>query len=135
MRKQRRRLTAIATIPAAVLGLTIATPPAWAGRQAPASSAADPVRLTCSASMTNSHPADYTSTGVRVRTAARARISTAAHYRTTTHWKYRTADSHGRRTVWYYISSATPGYKVVVDVYVAKAGKKGSCSTSFIPHR
>ncbi len=91
--------------------------------------------LTCSASMTNSHPADYTSTGVNVRTAAYADIETVAHYRTVTHPKYRTANGAGRQTVWYYISGATPGYRVVVDVYVSRDGSKGSCSTSFTPHR
>jgi hypothetical protein len=92
-------------------------------------------RLTCGASMTNSHPADYTSTGIKVRTAAYADIETVAHYKTVTHRKYRTANGAGQETVWYYISGATPGYRVVVDVYVSRHGSSGSCSTSFTPHR
>ncbi len=92
-------------------------------------------RLACNASMTDSHPADYTDTGVKVRTAAGADIETAAHYRTTTHRKYATASSAGTKTIRYYISGATPGYKVVVDVYVSRDGRTGSCATSFTPHR
>jgi hypothetical protein len=109
-----------------------------AGFSVPASaspSAAQAARLTCRASMTNSHPADYTSTGVKVRTAAYADIETVAHYKTVTHPKYRTANRAGQETVWYYISGATPGYRVVVDVYVSRHGSRGTCSTSFTPHR
>jgi hypothetical protein len=100
---------------------------------APASAAASTV-LRCSASMTKSHPADYTSTGVRIRTAAHAHIKTVAHYKTTSHPKYATANSQGHRTVWYYISGATPGYQVTVDVYVSRGSRSGSCQTSFVPH-
>jgi hypothetical protein len=91
--------------------------------------------LRCHASMTNSHPADYTSTGVKVRTVPYAGIKTVAHYRTVNHPKHGTANSRGRRTIWYYISGATPGYRVVVDVYVWRHRRKGSCSTSFTPHQ
>ncbi len=84
--------------------------------------------------MTNSHPADYTSTGVKVRTASYAHIKTVAHYRTVNHPKRGTANKHGRRTIWYYISGATPGYTVVVSVSVWRHGRTGSCSTSFTPH-
>jgi hypothetical protein len=67
--------------------------------------------------------------------AAYADIEAVARYRTVTHRKYRTANSAGKYTVWYYISGATPGYRVVVDVYVSRDGRKGSCSTAFTPHR
>jgi hypothetical protein len=127
----KRMLTATA-VAASLLTPVLSLPALASPARPPVVSAA---RLTCSASMTNSHPADYTSTGVKVGTAASADIETVAHYRTTTHRKYATASSSGRRTVWYYISGATPGYRVVVDVYVSRAGRKGSCSTSFIPHR
>ena len=40
----------------------------------------------------------------------------------------------GKATVPYYISGATPGYRVVVRVYVSKGSRKGTCSTSFLPH-
>ena len=32
----------------------------------------------------------------------------------------------------YYISGATPGYKVVVSVHVVHDGRSGNCSTWFI---
>jgi hypothetical protein len=38
-------------------------------------------------------------------------------------------------SVGYYISGATPGYRVKVTVNVSKSGRSGSCSTSFTPHR
>jgi hypothetical protein len=132
----KRVLTATAVaataVTASLLTPALSLPALASPARPPALSAAG---LTCSASMTNSHPADYTSTGVKVGTAASADIETVAHYRTTTHRKYATASSSGRRTVWYYISGATPGYRVVVDVYVSRDGRKASCSTSFIPHR
>ena len=91
--------------------------------------------LACHASMSNSRPADYTTTDVRVRTVARAGVTTVAHYRTVNRKYHRTASASGHATVPYYISGATAGFKVVVDVYVHKAGRSGKCSTSFVPHR
>ncbi len=124
------RAAAVAAAPALALLLTVAAsaPPASAG------TASAVATLRCGASMTNRHPADYTDTGVKVHTAAYAHIKTVAHYKTVNHAKYAKANGHGRRTVWYYISGATPGYQVVVDVYVSKGGRHNSCSTSFTPH-
>ena len=128
--------TAVAATPvAAFLVMAALSVPASASSAQPASAVAQAARLTCSASMTNSHPADYTSTGVKISTTAFARIETVAHYKTVTHPKYATDNGTGKQTVWYYISGATPGYRVVVDVYVSRNGRKGSCSTSFTPHR
>jgi hypothetical protein len=101
---------------------------------APPASAAPSKALACHASMSNSHPADYTTTDVRVKTVSHAYVTTVAHYRTVNRKYHRTANAAGRATVPYYISGATPGYKVKVDVYVSKSGRKGSCSTSFTPH-
>jgi hypothetical protein len=128
---------AMAVTPAAALLLAVAAPslPAYASSAAAAQGVTQASRLRCGASMTNSHPRDYTSTGVKVRTAPFAHIKTVAHYRTVSHPKYRTANAQGRRTVWYYISGATPGYRVVVNVYVSRGRRTGSCSTSFTPHR
>jgi hypothetical protein len=118
----------VATVTALALSGALSMP-------ASASPAVAPVgRVSCSASMTNGQPADYTSTGVQVRTVAAADIETVAHYKTVTHPKYGTAGSSGRGTIWYYISGATPGYRVVVDVYVSRDGRRGSCSTFFTPH-
>jgi len=85
--------------------------------------------------MSNAHPADYTTVDVQVRTAGRAKVVTVAHYKTTSHRKRRTASAAGRAKIPYYISGATPGYKVKVTVKVSKSGRSGSCSTSFTPHR
>jgi hypothetical protein len=85
--------------------------------------------------MSNTRPADYTTVYVRVRTAGLAKVVTVAHYKTTSHRKSRQANSAGRARVPYYISGATPGYPVHVSVRVSRNGRKGSCSTSFTPHR
>jgi hypothetical protein len=81
------------------------------------------------------HPADYTTTDVRVRTAASAEVFTVAHYKTVNRAYFRVADSGGRATVAYYVSGATPGYKVVVDVTVVRGHQANNCSTSFTPKR
>lgn len=126
MRKLMPVLTT-ALVPAIALALTIVSPSASAA-------GVSAVALRCHASMTNAHPADFTSTGVKVRTVAFARIKTVAHYRTTNHPKRATANAEGRRTIWYYVSGATPGYRVVVNVYVARHHRTGSCQTAFTPH-
>jgi hypothetical protein len=89
----------------------------------------------CAASVSNSHPADYTNTDVKVRTAAGAEVFAVAHYKTVNRAYYRVANSAGRATVDYYVSGATPGYKVVVDVTVVRGHQANSCSTSFTPKR
>ena len=43
------------------------------------------------------------------------------------------ANVHGKATVPYRISSATPGFTVVVSVVVTSGGKNASCSTKFVP--
>jgi hypothetical protein len=90
--------------------------------------------LPCSASMSNSHPADYTTTKVRVHTAAFGKVTTVAHYRTTNTKHKGTAGRKGNLSISYYISGATPGYKVTVSVTVVKGSQHGSCSTWFRPH-
>jgi hypothetical protein len=102
---------------------------------APASATpANSKRLPCHASMSNAHPADYTTTKVLVRTGDNARVVTVAHYKTTNHKKVRHANGRGRATVPYYISGATPGYRVRVTVKVTRGDRSGNCSTSFTPH-
>jgi hypothetical protein len=112
----------------AVTAVTVVTAPA--ATAAPASAP-----LPCQASMSNSHPRDYTTTDVRVHTAGYASVTTVAHYKTTNHKKTGTAGVRGNATIGYYISGATPGYRVVVSVHVAHDGRSGNCSTSFIPQR
>ena len=90
--------------------------------------------LACSASMSNSHPADYTTVKVRVHTADFAAVKTVAHYRTTNTTHHGTAGRKGNVSIPYYISGATPRYTVKVSVTVKKGSRTGSCSTSFTPH-
>jgi hypothetical protein len=123
----------VAAVPALMLACVLTPVAASATPAAHKIAVAPDARLSCHASMTNSRPRDYTSTGVRVRSVRYAYITTVAHYRTVKHAKHHTANVHGRRTIWYYISGASPGYRVVVDVYVSRHGHKGSCSTSFVP--
>ena len=119
----------LAALPAAALAITlIGVAPASA-------SPARPRPLPCHASMSKTHPADYTTVYVRVRTASRARVVTVAHYKTTNHKKSRKANTSGQASVPYYISGATPGFKVKVSVRVSRNGRTGSCSTAFTPHR
>jgi hypothetical protein len=126
-----RRGTLVA-VPLAVAALLTAGGAATASAAvaAPASAA-----LPCQASMSNDHPADYTTTDVRVHTAGFAGVTTVAHYKTTSHKKTGTAGSRGNASIGYYISGATPGYRVVVSVHVAHDGRSGNCSTWFTPHR
>jgi hypothetical protein len=91
--------------------------------------------LPCHASMSDSTPKDYTNVYVRVTTSSYAGVHTVAHYKTTNTGHTVRAGSTGHATVRYYISSATPGYRVRVDVTVSKNGHHGYCSTSFVPHR
>ena len=102
---------------------------------APAAPASAATPLKCRAVMSNSHPKDYTSTGVLVSTVSKARMTTVAHYKTVNRTHRGTASIHGWIDMLYYISGAAPGYKVKVSVYVAKGSRTGSCSTSFTPHR
>ncbi len=112
-----------------------ATTPLILATAVPAGAASTAKPLPCHASMSNSRPADFTTTDVRVKTAAHAGVTTVAHYRTVNRKHHRTANSAGKATVPYHISGATPGFRVVVKVYVSKGSRKGSCSTSFLPHR
>ncbi len=100
-----------------------------------ASASSRAAALPCSASMSNSHPKDYTTTDVRVHTAAYAHVTTVAHYRTTSTKHRAAAGPRGNATIAYRISDATPGYKVKVSVTVTKGSRTGRCSTSFTPHR
>jgi hypothetical protein len=105
------------------------------GASGPALAAPAKEHLRCHASMSNAQPDDYTTTDVLVRTNHHAHVKTVAHYKTKNTTHYRKASKHGKATVPYYISGATPGYTVSVTVSVTKNGLTGSCSTSFTPQR
>jgi hypothetical protein len=68
-----------------------------------------------------------------VATARYARVTTTAHYRTVATIRAVTASVTGRATVPYYISGATPGFRVVVDVTVKLGDHTGYCAAAFIP--
>lgn len=109
----------------------IATSPVYVS--APAGAATP---LKCRASMSDSNPKQYTNVFVQVRTGKpNANVKTVAHYKTTDTVKKRRSNSKARANVKYYISGATPGYRVKVDVTVTKNGKKRTCSTAFTPHK
>jgi hypothetical protein len=91
--------------------------------------------LSCTASMSNAYPADYTTTVVRVRTAASVEVFMVAFYKTVSRAYFVTASTAGRANVRYYISGATPGRKVPVVVTVVRGHVAASCSTSFTPTR
>jgi hypothetical protein len=126
MNVRRAHLSAVA-VPA--LGLALAL----AATQAAGATVARPKPLPCHASVSNSRPKDFTTVDVFVKTADHAKVRTVAHYRTTNHPKTRKAGAHGRATVPYLISDATPGFKVKVTVTVSRGKRSGSCATSFTP--
>lgn len=127
MGNQVMRLIAAVSAPGAALALLLAAP----GESASAATAA---ALPCHASMSNSHPADYTTIRVRVRTVAFAGVRTVAHYKTVNRKHFGTANARGHARIPYYISGATPGRRVKVSVTVRSGSRKGHCSTSFTPH-
>jgi hypothetical protein len=120
------------TLAAAATGAVLAVSPATASTASVVPAAA---ALRCHASMSNSHPADYTTIYVNVGTVRYAGITTVAHYRTVNRKHTGKANSKGTARIYYYISGATPGYQVKVSVTVTSGRDRGSCSTSFTPHR
>jgi hypothetical protein len=102
---------------------------------APVASASSQAALRCHAWMSNNRPKDYTTTDVNVSTVRSAKVRTIAHYKTTDTTHRATANSRGRATVPYYISGATPGFRVRVSVRVKSGGRTAYCHASFIPHR
>jgi hypothetical protein len=85
--------------------------------------------------MSDATPKQYSATNVLVSTVARAGVTTTAKYKTTSTEKRATANGQGKATVRYRISSATPGFTVIVSVVVSSGGKKASCSTKFVPEK
>jgi hypothetical protein len=123
----KRPMIALTAVPAAaVISLAIAGP-------ALAGSATTPA-LKCMTWMSNSHPAENTTTDVEVHTARSADVFTRAHYTTGIRVKYQTATSkRGRATIPYDVRDTAPGYKVVVYVTVVSGHQANGCSTSFTP--
>jgi hypothetical protein len=124
--------TLAALITPAVAGAMFLASPANA---AVAAKAAPAAALRCHASMSNSRPKDYTSTYVNVGTVRYAGVTTVAHYKTVNRKHTGMANAEGNARIRYRISGATPGYRVNVSVIVTWGSSRGTCSTSFIPHR
>jgi hypothetical protein len=116
----------LAALAATAAGVALAAAPAAA---APATA------LRCHASMSDSRPEDYTTVYVNVGTVRYADVTTVAHYRTVSREHAGRANARGNARIGYYISGATAGYRVSVSVTVRSGGSRGSCSTSFTPHR
>ncbi len=122
----------LAALAAPAAGAMFAVSPATAASIAPAAPSA---ALGCHASMSNSRPKDYTTIYVNVGTARYAAVTTVAHYKTVNREHTGKANAQGNAKIGYYISGATPGYRVNVSVTVTSGRSRGTCSTYFIPHR
>lgn len=94
-----------------------------------------PAALTCGAHMSDSTPAQYSYDRVIVKTGQPgASVHTVAHYKTTTTAHSGRSGSNAIASISYYISGASPGFRVSVSVTVSKNGHSRSCGTSFTPH-
>jgi hypothetical protein len=113
----------------AAAGAIFMAPTATAAVAAPAA------MLSCHASMSNSKPKEHTTTYVNVSTVKYAGVTTVAHFKTSNRTHTGKADAKGNATIGYAVSSATPGYRVNVNVTVTSGKSHGSCSTSFIPQK
>jgi hypothetical protein len=85
--------------------------------------------------MSNNRPEDYTTIYVNVGTVRYASVTSVAHYKTLNRKHTGKANAEGNAKIDYYISGATPGYRVTVSVTVTAGGSRGTCSTWFTPHR
>ncbi len=131
MKRHLRRTLAALAAPAAA-GAMFMTSPAIA---AVAAMAAPASALRCHATMSNSRPKDYTTIYVNVGTVRYAGVTTIAHYKTVNRKHAGKANAGGNAKIGYYISGATPGYRVNVTVTVTSGSSRGTCATWFIPHR
>jgi hypothetical protein len=129
---KRSTAAALAALAVPAAGAVLAASPATAAGSAPAAPAA---ALRCHASMSNSRPEDYTTIYVNAGTVRYAGIATVAHYKTVNREHSGKANAEGSARIGYYISGATPGYQVNVSVTVTSGRSRGTCSTSFTPHR
>lgn len=120
--------TLVALVAPAAGALFLASPATAAGATTAAA-------VRCHASMSSSRPRDYTTIYVNVGTVRYAGVTTVAHYKTVNRKHTGKANAGGNAKIGYYISGATPGYRVNVSVTVTSGYSRGTCSTYFIPHR
>ena len=118
-----------AALALAACGTNAMTPAHTAARTVSASP------LSCQASVSNANPSDFTKTAVHVRTDASAKVFTVAYYRTVNRAYFARADFDGRAQISYYVSGATPGYRVKVIVTVVRGHNASTCRTSFTPRK
>ncbi|MBT0994437.1 hypothetical protein KIN34_09075 [Cellulomonas sp. DKR-3] len=124
---------------AVLAGLLVAAPLALVGPAAtaathPTATAHPAATKSCAASVSTTSPRQYTYVGVNVsRLSSGAKVKTVAHYKTTNTTKTATASSSGKAALSYYISGATVGYRVYVDVTATKGSTRWTCRTSFTP--
>jgi hypothetical protein len=86
----------------------------------------------CSASMARSSPSQYTDDTVNITSdVPNAPVLVTKHYRTTTSANSGETNAAGADSITFYISGATVGYTVQVDVSINNG--QASCSTSFTP--
>jgi len=86
----------------------------------------------CSASMSNPNPIDYTDDTVNITSnVPDAPMLITKYYKTTTSTDTGQTDSGGSAVITFYDSGATPGYTVQVDVSINSG--EASCPTSFTP--
>jgi Protein of unknown function (DUF1524) len=94
-----------------------------------------PAPLICRARMSDSTPAQYSYDRVIVKTGQpTASVRAVAHYKTTSTAKSGQSGSNAIASLQFYISGATPGYRVQVSVTVRKNGRTLTCGTAFTPH-
>ena len=85
----------------------------------------------CRATVSNASPTRNATVTVRITSDyPNAATVATAHYKTTDTTNRSTTDGSGAGTIDFRISSATPGFEVVIDVTVAGASP---CQTSFTP--
>ena len=94
-----------------------------------------PAALTAAASVTHKHPIIGTKVGVLVSTTPNARITVVAHFPAENRERTARADATGLRTFWFQTATATPGYRVKVDVRVYAHGQKRFIRTWFTPRQ
>jgi hypothetical protein len=86
----------------------------------------------CTATMSNSSPADYTNDTVNITSnVPNEPVLITKHYRTTTTNDSGETDADGSASITFDDSGATLGYTVVVDVNINSG--EATCSTSFTP--
>jgi hypothetical protein len=113
------------------LGLAALDAPAFAG----AGGAPQAAAFHCTASVTSRYPSRDSRVGILVKTVPAAHIRATAHFRPGNRIERSRASRSGRKTIWYQVGAATPGFRVVVDILVYGGRQHASCSTWFAPRR